>query len=335
MDKRFPIEDQIAMLASALKGRVVVPGDADYDAVRAVVPGNYDPRPAPSSASPTPPTSRRSSTSPAPPTSPLAIRSGGHSGHVPIPTASSSTCATSTASTSTPRRADRLGRRRAHRRCGDRAPSSSTGSSSASAIPRASASAGSPPAAASAISSASTASPSTSLVAAEVVTASGDIVIADETNHPDLFWAVRGGGGNFGVVTRWKYQAARRCRPSPAARWCCPRRRRWSAAFVAAAEAAPEELSAITYVMTAPPLPFLPAELHGKVVYMCMMAFCRSSRRGAEGAGAVPRAATPIARPRRTGSLLQHVHAGGSELEAGVLGPPCASSTRSGATRRR
>ena len=45
-----------------------------------------------------------------------------------------------------------------------------------------------------------------SVLAAEVVTARGDIVVADRDHHPDLFWAVRGGGGNFGVVTRWKYQ---------------------------------------------------------------------------------------------------------------------------------
>ncbi len=45
-----------------------------------------------------------------------------------------------------------------------------------------------------------------SLLAAEIVTATGEILVADETNHADLFWAVRGGGGNFGVVTRFKYR---------------------------------------------------------------------------------------------------------------------------------
>lgn len=42
MDKRFPIEDQIAMLASALKGRVVTPDDSDYDTARALLHGNFD-----------------------------------------------------------------------------------------------------------------------------------------------------------------------------------------------------------------------------------------------------------------------------------------------------
>src|SRR6476469_9362930 len=43
------------------------------------------------------------------------------------------------------------------------------------------------------------------LLAVEIVTANGDLVTADESNHPDLFWALRGGGGNFGVATRFKY----------------------------------------------------------------------------------------------------------------------------------
>lgn len=45
------------------------------------------------------------------------------------------------------------------------------------------------------------------LVAAEVVTAAGDIVTADASTHPDLFWAIRGGGGNFGIVTSFTFQA--------------------------------------------------------------------------------------------------------------------------------
>jgi FAD/FMN-containing dehydrogenase len=46
-----------------------------------------------------------------------------------------------------------------------------------------------------------------SLVGAEIVTASGDIVHASEDEHADLFWAIRGGGGNFGVVTRFTFAA--------------------------------------------------------------------------------------------------------------------------------
>ena len=44
------------------------------------------------------------------------------------------------------------------------------------------------------------------LLAAELVTADGELVTADERTNPDLFWAIRGGGGNFGVATRFHYQ---------------------------------------------------------------------------------------------------------------------------------
>ena len=44
------------------------------------------------------------------------------------------------------------------------------------------------------------------LLGADMVLANGEKVIVDENNHPDLYWAIRGGGGNFGIVSRFKYQ---------------------------------------------------------------------------------------------------------------------------------
>lgn len=111
-----------------------------------------------------------------------------------------------------------------------------------------------------------------SLLAVELVTADGKQQLADEANHPDLFWALRGGGGNFGVVTRLKF----RLHPLPAftgGMLVLPATAKTIAGFVAAAKAAPEELSGIANVMPAPPMPFLPAEQHGKTVILAMLAF--------------------------------------------------------------
>ena len=80
------------------------------------------------------------------------------------------------------------------------------------------------------------------LIGAEVVTADGEILTVDADNHPDLFWAIRGGGGNFGVVTKFHY----RLNELPAffgGMLVLPATAETVAGFVAAAEAAPEELS--------------------------------------------------------------------------------------------
>jgi FAD/FMN-containing dehydrogenase len=114
-----------------------------------------------------------------------------------------------------------------------------------------------------------------SLLAAEVVTADGRVVETDATQEPDLFWAIRGGGGNFGVITRFKFKLV----PLPeftGGMMCIPATPETIAGFVAACEAAPEELGAIGNVMPAPPMPFLPADQHGKLVILAMMAYAGS-----------------------------------------------------------
>jgi FAD/FMN-containing dehydrogenase len=103
------------------------------------------------------------------------------------------------------------------------------------------------------------------LLAAEVVTADGQILTVDAEHHPDLFWAIRGGGGNFGVATRLKLQL----HPVDTViggMLVLPATAEAIAGFVAEAEAAPEELSAIANVMPAPPVPFLPVDQHGQLV---------------------------------------------------------------------
>jgi hypothetical protein len=111
-----------------------------------------------------------------------------------------------------------------------------------------------------------------SLLAAEIVTADGQLLHVDDKSHPDLFWAIRGGGGNFGVATRFKFQL-HEVDYHPRRDAFLPATPDTIASFIAEAEAAPEELSTIANVMTAPPMPFLPAEVHGKPIIMAMMVY--------------------------------------------------------------
>jgi len=110
------------------------------------------------------------------------------------------------------------------------------------------------------------------LISAEIVTADGELLRVDAETHPDLFWAIRGGGGNFGVATRFQFRL-HEVSAIVGGMLILPATPEVIASFVAEAEAAPEELSTIANVMTAPPMPFLPAEVHGELVIMAMLVY--------------------------------------------------------------
>jgi FAD/FMN-containing dehydrogenase len=111
-----------------------------------------------------------------------------------------------------------------------------------------------------------------SLLAAEVVTADGGLLTVDADTHPDLFWAIRGGGGNFVVVTRLKLRL-HELDAIVGGMLILPATAEVISSFVAEAEAAPEELSAIANVMVAPPMPFVPEEYHGKLIVLATLAY--------------------------------------------------------------
>lgn len=133
-----------------------------------------------------------------------------------------------------------------------------------------------------------------SLLAAEIVTADGKILIVDSTNYPDLFWAIRGGGGNFGIVTRFRYQLHEVDKVYGGMLFL-PATADVIASFMAAAESASEELSGIANVMPAPPMPFLAEEHHGKLIIMAMMVYAGDVVDGEKAFAPFRALATPFA----------------------------------------
>jgi FAD/FMN-containing dehydrogenase len=133
-----------------------------------------------------------------------------------------------------------------------------------------------------------------SLLAAEIVTAAGEILQVDEENHPDLFWAIRGGGGNFGVVTRFKFRL-HEVSSVYGGMLILPATAESIASFISLAESAPDEFSAIANVMVAPPMPFLPAEAHGKTIIMAMLVHVGDVEEGERVIAPFRSLATPFA----------------------------------------
>jgi FAD/FMN-containing dehydrogenase len=102
------------------------------------------------------------------------------------------------------------------------------------------------------------------LLAVEMVTADGRQVTASAESHPDLFWAIRGGGGNFGVVTRFQYRLYPVGEILGGALFMPPTREVLQA-LVPIASSAPEELTTISFLMSMPPAPFIPPDRVGEL----------------------------------------------------------------------
>jgi FAD/FMN-containing dehydrogenase len=133
-----------------------------------------------------------------------------------------------------------------------------------------------------------------SVLAAEVVTADGRHLSVDAQRHPNLFWAIRGGGGNFGVVTRLKFRL-HELRQFTGGFLVLPATPETIAGFVAASFAAPEELSTIGNVMPCPPLPFVSPEVHGRLVIFGMLAYAGDDDSAQRALAPFRSLATPLA----------------------------------------
>lgn len=132
------------------------------------------------------------------------------------------------------------------------------------------------------------------LLAAEMVTADGQLLHVDENSHADLFWAIRGGGGNFGVVTRFKFNL-HKLDQGYGGMLVLPATADAIASFLAEADSAPDELSTILNIMPAPPMPFLSEEVHGKMILMAMMFYAGDAAMGEQVMSKFRAIATPYA----------------------------------------
>ena len=107
-----------------------------------------------------------------------------------------------------------------------------------------------------------------SLVAAEIVTAAGDRLRCSKDDHADLFWATRGGGGNFGIVTSFEFKlhpVGPEVMSGPIV-FPGDRAKEVLRGYREFCKSCPEELTVWAVLRGAPPLPFLAPEVHGKSV---------------------------------------------------------------------
>ena len=130
----------------------------------------------------------------------------------------------------------------------------------------------------------------------EVVTADGQVVTASASEHPDLFWAMRGGGGNFGVATSFEvevhpagmvyggavfYDAREAATVLPA--------------YVSYAASAPDELTTMGLILMAPPAPFIPPDMVGKPVVGLAMIYSGDFEEGNRVVDPLRKLGTPVA----------------------------------------
>jgi FAD/FMN-containing dehydrogenase len=136
-----------------------------------------------------------------------------------------------------------------------------------------------------------------SLISADVVTTSGEMVKASADENPDLFWGIRGGGGNFGIVTSFEFElhtvgpevlAGLIVHPFSAASELLRYYREFTAQ-------APDELTVWVVMRKAPPLPFLPEEVHGTEVLVVAALYAGDMAEGERALAPLRAFGNPIA----------------------------------------
>jgi len=146
------------------------------------------------------------------------------------------------------------------------------------------------------------------LAAANVVTADGRFVRVSERENADLLWGLRGGGGDFGIVTAFQYhlhpvgpQVLAGVMLHPAER--APEVLRFYRDYIATA---PEELTTIVNLRRAPPAPFLPSHLHGRAVVIIAVCYAGSLEEGERSLAPLRRFGEPLVDLIRPTSYIAH-----------------------------
>lgn len=120
------------------------------------------------------------------------------------------------------------------------------------------------------------------LISADVITADGELVHTNENQKPDLFWAIRGGGGNFGIVTLFEFQLHKVCPDVLAGLMVFPFKDAKSVLkkYRKFVQKIPNELNVWVILRQAPPLPFLPKRVHGKEVVILAILYSGEIKQG-------------------------------------------------------
>ncbi len=135
------------------------------------------------------------------------------------------------------------------------------------------------------------------LISADVVTADGDLVRASEKENVDLFWGLRGGGGNFGIVASYEYRMQKQ-NPTVLAGMVAHRRddiEKVVSFYREFSSDAPDELTCVLLIRIAPPAPFLPTEIHGKPIVAIIVNHCGSPEKAEKDLKPLKEFGSPVA----------------------------------------
>lgn len=132
------------------------------------------------------------------------------------------------------------------------------------------------------------------LLAVEVVTADGEIRVVDAENEPELFWAIRGGGANFGVITRMRFRL-QELSTVYAGLLVLPATPEVIAGYAKLSLEAPEALTSIVNMFAAPPMPFIPEDKVGTPVMLTMFVYAGEGEAAEQALAPFRSLAEPIA----------------------------------------